>query len=158
MSDLPPERFDRLEERVTDLVIRLILLGLFAWLSLALIRPFLPILAWAVVLAVALAPVQGWLAARLGGGRRIAAALLVMAMLAVVIGPVAALATSFVETVQILAARVEAGILRFPEPPPRLSALPVVGESVQEFWRLASISLESVLVRTATSSHRSARE
>jgi predicted PurR-regulated permease PerM len=144
---VPPEGLDHLEERVTDLFIRLILLGLFGYLSLALIHPFLPVVIWAIVLAVALAPMHAWLAARLGGRRRIAAVLLTLAALAVVIGPVAALAGSFVETVHGLAARVEEGILRVPEAPPRLGSLPVVGERIQEFWRLASTSLEAALVR-----------
>jgi predicted PurR-regulated permease PerM len=143
----PPERLDQLEARVTDLVIRLILLGLFAYLSLALIRPFLPIVAWAVILSVALAPVHGWLSRRLGGRRQVAAFLLTLVMLAVVIGPVAALARSLVETVYGVVARAGEGSLRFPELPARLGALPLVGERIQEFWRLASTGFEGVFVR-----------
>jgi predicted PurR-regulated permease PerM len=125
LSDTPPDRFEQLEARVTDLIIRLILLGIFVYLSLALIRPFLPIVVWAVVLAVALAPLHAWLAGRLGGRRRLAAVLLVLAALVVVIGPVAALAGSFVETVQGLVARANQGILQLPDAPPRLGSLPV---------------------------------
>ena len=57
---------DDLETRVTDLVIRLIILGLFAYLSLGLLRPFVSMFVWAVILTVALFPVYRSLAA--GGG------------------------------------------------------------------------------------------
>jgi predicted PurR-regulated permease PerM len=147
VSDIPPERFDQLEARVTDLVIRLILLGLFAYLSLALIRPFLPIVVWAVILAVALAPVHAWLADRLGGRRRLAAILLALVMMSVVIGPVAALAGSLVESVQGLVVRLNQGILRFPEAPPHLGSLPVIGARIQEFWTLASTNVEGAVLR-----------
>ncbi len=93
-SDLPPGRGEHFEAQVTDLVIRLIILGLFAYLSLSLIRPFLPILVRAVILAVALAPLPEWLARRLNGSRRLAAILVMLVVLIVAIGPVAALAAA----------------------------------------------------------------
>ena len=132
---------------MTDLVIRLSLLGLFVYLSLALIRPFLLMGVWAIILAVALAPVHRWLAGCLGGRRRLAAVILTIIALIIVIGPVAALTANFVETAREIGARAKTGMLRFPEPPPRLSAIPVVGERIHEFWGLASTSLESLLVR-----------
>ncbi|MDS9469808.1 AI-2E family transporter [Paracoccus sp. MBLB3053] len=145
MSEAP--RSDQIETRVTDLVIRLALLGLFLYLSFALIRPFLPVLVWAVVLAVALAPVHEWLAARLGGRRRVAAVLLTILMVVVVLGPVAALAGSLVETVHALLARLHGGPLHLPDPPQRLAALPLVGERVQELWQLSSANIEDLLRR-----------
>lgn len=144
MSDKPEG--DAIETRVTDLIIRLSLLGLFIYLSFALIRPLLPILVWAVVLAVALAPVQDWLSARLGG-RRIAAVLLGLLMLAVVIGPVAALSTSLVETVHVLIDRIQSEALHLPPPPPRLADLPMVGPSFEAAWQLASTNLEELVSR-----------
>lgn len=147
LNDRPSNPF---EARVTDLVIRLSLLGVFVYLSLALIRPFLLIGVWAIILAVALSPVHGWLARRLGGRRRLAAVILTLIALVVVIGPVAALTASFVETARELGARASTGMLRLPQPPPGLSAIPVIGERIHEFWGLASTSLEGVLVRYGT--------
>lgn len=45
---------ERLEARAADFVIRLALLGLVAYCSLDLVRLFVPIIIWAVLLAVAL--------------------------------------------------------------------------------------------------------
>ena len=47
-------RTDQLEAGATDFVVRLAFLGLFAWWSLELVRPFVPIVIWSILLAVAL--------------------------------------------------------------------------------------------------------
>ena len=57
----------KVESRVTDMIVRLTLLGLFVFWALDLVGPFLPVVIWSVLLAVALYPVHAWLAARLGG-------------------------------------------------------------------------------------------
>ena len=52
-----PSRHDVEEGRVTDRVIRLAFLGLFAWWSIGLVLPFVGFAIWSVILAVALNPV-----------------------------------------------------------------------------------------------------
>jgi predicted PurR-regulated permease PerM len=147
MNEIPPGKLDELDARVTDLVIRLLLLGLFAYLSLMLVRPFLPMLVWAVVLAVSLAPVHDWLARHLGGSRRIAATLLTLAMLAVVVGPVAALAGNLVENVQHIVSGSRDGTLSLPALPARLATFPLVGEQIVSVWTLASTNLDGFVAR-----------
>ena len=66
----------KLDARATDFVVRLAFLGLFAWWSVELVRPFLPIVIWAILLAVALYPLFAWLARRLGGHRGLAATII----------------------------------------------------------------------------------
>ncbi len=146
MSDTPRNRGDQIEARATDLVIRLALFGLFVYLALALVRPFLPMVIWAIVLAVVLAPVHRWISDRLGGRRRLAAILLTLLMLAVVIGPVAALSSSLVETVHGIASRAREGTLQLPAPPPSLASLPLVGERLQAVWAMASTNLDDLVM------------
>ncbi|WP_211596422.1 AI-2E family transporter [Paracoccus aestuariivivens] len=138
---------DQIDARVTDLVIRLILLGLFIVLALTLVRPFLPILVWAMVLAVALAPIHTWLSNCLRGRRKLAAFILTLAMLAVVIGPVAALAASLVESTHRLISHINGGNLKLPTPPESLSALPLIGEKIVALWSLATTNLEGLVLR-----------
>ena len=56
-----------------QLAVRLALLALLVYWTFVLIRPFVPILAWSVVLAVALYPVFSWLSGVLGGRPKLAA-------------------------------------------------------------------------------------
>jgi predicted PurR-regulated permease PerM len=142
---LSADRVHLIEARVVDLVIRLLLLGLFAYLSLALIRPFLVLVTWAIILAVALAPVHGWLVRLLGGRNRLSAVIVTLAVLLVVIGPVAALTSNLIDTVRALAHRVGTGGLQLPPPPAWLETLPLIGQQSHAFWATASDNMEGVL-------------
>ena len=143
----PAVEGQRLEARATDFVVRLAFMGLFAYWSLELVLPFVPVVTWAVVLTVALYPVYGWLARRLGGRPRLAAALLAGVVLATVLGPLGMLAKSLVQSVTGIAESLQAGALRVPPPPPWLADLPVAGEKLQEAWALASTNLDAALQR-----------
>jgi predicted PurR-regulated permease PerM len=52
-------------EAFVVLAIRLVCLGLLAYWALILIRPFLTIIVWSIIIAVALYPVFEWLSAKL---------------------------------------------------------------------------------------------
>jgi predicted PurR-regulated permease PerM len=138
---------EQLEASATDFVVRLAFLGLFAWWSLELVRPFVPIVIWAVLLAVALYPAYAWLARGLGGRRGLAATLLTGVMLATVLGPVSVLAASLAESVQWLAAGLRSGTLEVPPPPAGVGDWPVVGKQVDEAWTLAATSLDDAVTR-----------
>jgi len=132
----PRLREEQLEARATDFVVRLAFLGLFAWWSLELVRPFVPIVIWAILLAVALYPAYAWLARRLGDRRGLAATLVTLIAPATVLGPVSVLAASLTETVQWIAAGVGSSTLKVPPPPTGLEDWPVVGKQIDEAWRL----------------------
>ena len=104
----------RVEARLTDMVVRLALLGLFVFWALDLVGPFVPVVIWSVVLAVALQPVHAWIAARLGGARKLAAVILTLVLLAIIIGPMAVLGTSMAEAVAALTEGISKGTLRVP--------------------------------------------
>jgi len=132
-------------EDVIQLAIRLGLLALLVLWTFVLIRPFVPILAWSVVLAVALYPLFKWLARVLGGRPRTAAAILTIVNLAVVIGPATWLGLSAVEGVKELAAELTAGELVVPSPPEQVRNWPLIGPQLYEFWNQASSNIRVVL-------------
>ena len=136
-----------IEARATDFVVRLAFLGLFAWWSLDLVRPFLPVVVWAILLAVALYPAYAWLARRLGGWRGAAAALLTAVVLATILGPVSLLVASVTDSVHWLADGLQSGSLRVPPPPTDLDTWPVVGKPLDEAWALASTNLDDALTK-----------
>jgi predicted PurR-regulated permease PerM len=137
----------RMEARATDFVVRLAVLGVFAYWSLELVRPFLPIVVWAVVLAVALHPVYAWLAGHLGARKGLAALLVTLVVLAVVLGPVSLLAASLAESLHWLAAGLQSGSIRVPPPPADVAGWPLIGERVNEAWDLASTNLDAAIDR-----------
>ncbi|HMQ91527.1 MAG TPA: AI-2E family transporter [Amaricoccus sp.] len=138
---------DRLEAGATDFVVRLAFLGLFAWWSLELVRPFLPIVIWAILLAVALYPSYAWIARRLGDRRGLAATVLTLIALATVLGPVSVLAASLAESVQWLASGLHSGTLRVPPPPTEVAEWPILGEQIDEVWNLAATNFDDAVHR-----------
>jgi predicted PurR-regulated permease PerM len=112
-----------------------------------LVRPFVPVVIWAVLLTAALYPAYAWLARRLGDRRGLAAIIITGLALATVLGPVSVLAASLTESVYWLANGVQTGTLRVPPPPPAVETWPVVGDKVNEVWVLASTNLDAALHR-----------
>ncbi len=123
-----------IERLVTDIAIKLGVLGLFLYWSMTLIAPFAIILVWAVILTVALYPVYEEGRDRLGGRGWIAATLLTLLGLAVIVGPAGTMAVRLTEEAHELVKEAEAGEFRLPQPPEQLRRIPVVGEELYLNW------------------------
>jgi predicted PurR-regulated permease PerM len=130
---------------VIEIAVHLGVIGFLAYFTFTLILPFAPVVLWSVVLTVALYPVFDWLANRLHGRRRLAAALLTLLGLVVVIGPVTWLGIGLVEGGRELVARVNEGQLSIPPPRESVKDWPLVGAFVYDYWARASTNLASVL-------------
>lgn len=134
-----PER-QRVITLSVDVFLTIAVVALLAWLSLRIVAPFASILIWAVILAVALDPAFRWLKARLGSGGRAATAI-ALAGLALVLGPMIAVADSAIGTLGALAAHVSDGTLSVPPPPEEVRNWPLVGERLHAAWARASENL-----------------
>jgi predicted PurR-regulated permease PerM len=136
-------------EDLIQLAIRLGLLAFLIYWTFVLIRPFVPILAWSIVLAVALYPVFNLLARLLGGRPRLAAAILTVINLGIVIGPATWLGLSAVEGVKDLAANLNAGNLAVPSPPDGVKSWPLIGPQLFELWNQSSNNIRAALREVA---------
>ncbi|MCJ9699524.1 MULTISPECIES: AI-2E family transporter [unclassified Bradyrhizobium] len=134
-------------EDVIQLVIRLGLLALLIVWTFYLVRPFVTILVWALVLAVAFNPVFVLLAKILGGRAKLAAVILTAINLAIVIGPAAWLGLGAVDGIRAFAGELAAGDLAIPSPPATIKTWPLIGTQLYDFWDQASTNLRSVLQR-----------
>jgi predicted PurR-regulated permease PerM len=136
-------------EDVIQLAIRLGLLAFLIYWTFVLVRPFVPIVAWSVVLAVAFYPVFSGLAKLLGGRAKLAAAILTAVNLAIVIGPATWLGLGAVEGLKEIAGQLSAGGLAVPSPPGRIRDWPLVGPQFYDLWDQASINLRAFLREVA---------
>src|ERR1700738_2123836 len=93
-------RENRSGEEIIQLAVRLGLLAFLLYWSFVLVRPFIPIFAWSVVLAVALYPAFNWLSA---GRPKLAAAIITSVNLAIVIGPATWLGLGLIESLRSFA-------------------------------------------------------
>jgi len=134
---------------IIQLAIRLGLLALLVYWTFLLIRPFVPILAWSIVLAVALFPVFDLLSRLLGGRPSLAAAILTLVGLGIVIGPATWLGLSALDEVRDFAGNLSAGSLTVPTPPERVRNWALVGPKLYDLWAQASGNLRSALREVA---------
>src|SRR5215467_3748498 len=142
-------RRDRQATPVVELAIRLAALGLLLYLALILVRPFISIVIWSVVIAVALYPGFDWMARQLGGRRRLAAVIITIVSLLVVIGPATWLVLGLVDSVRFVSQQFDVSTLVLPLPPLSVKSWPLFGDPIYDFWTLASTNLKAALAKVA---------
>lgn len=134
---------------VIQLAIRLGLLAFLIYWTFILIRPFLPILAWSIVLTVALYPVFDFLSRLIGGHPKFAAAILTLINLGLVIGPATWLGLNALDGVKEFAGNLSSGSLTVPSPPESVNHWPFIGPQLYEFWNRASSNIRAALHEVA---------
>jgi predicted PurR-regulated permease PerM len=148
-SDHDQSSRDQVTAASVELTIRLGILGLLLYLSFTLVRPFISIAIWSVVLTVALYPVYDWIVAHLGGRRRLAALLLTIFSLLIVIGPATWLVLGLIDSLGTLSEHLDLSALTLPPPPETVKRWPIVGEPIYQFWNLASTNLRAAFAQIA---------
>jgi len=128
-----------------DVLIRAGLVIVLALLCYRVFAPFLTLIAWSLILAVTLYPMQQSLARRMGGRQGLAATLLVLAGIVLIIVPTAVLLSSVGDSVRGLVADVQNNSLRLPPPNESVAKWPVVGDKVFAIWTQAHNDLPALV-------------
>ncbi len=136
---------DQLTASFIATAVRLGVLALLVYWSWVLVRPFISIGIWSVVLTVALYPVFEWTSFRLGGRRRLAAALITILGLLIVIGPATWLALGLVDSLRMISERLDFSSLTIPPPLKSVKDWPLIGNPIYQFWDLASTNFQAAL-------------
>ena len=131
--------------RALEATIHIGLTVLLAAACLLILRPFIPLLAWGIIIAVAAYPAFKRLQKLMGGRGVLAAVFFTSILLAVLILPVFLLAGSLVEGVQAVTAHVKSGAAIVPPPPPGIAGWPLIGTPLTKVWLLASRDLTELL-------------
>ena len=122
---------------------------LLAASCLFILRPFVPLLTWGIIIAVAAYPTFKKLEKLMGGRGVLAAVLFTLILLAVLILPVFLLAGSLIDGVQVATAHVKSGAAIIPPPPPSIAGWPMIGAPLAKMWLLASRDLTALIVEYA---------
>jgi predicted PurR-regulated permease PerM len=133
--------------RAVEVSINVGLVFVLAAVCFLILRPFLPLLTWGIIIAVACHPVFRKLQ-RLSGIRQSLAALLcTLFLLAILVVPAIFLAQGLIQSIQSLAAKLKQGSAIVPSPPPAIGSWPIVGAPLQRMWELAHADLGQALSR-----------
>ncbi|MFV2007745.1 MAG: AI-2E family transporter [Longimicrobiales bacterium] len=130
-----------------DVALRLTLAAsLIIWIFFIL-RPFMIVLLWAVILAVAFEGAFEKLCRMVGGRRRVAATVFSILAIGLVVYPSYVIGGSVVGSIRSVQGALAEGTLQAPPPPERLRNVPAVGESAYEAWLLVSDDLQQAMVQ-----------
>ena len=109
------------------------------------IKPFIGIVMWGLIIAVALYPLHLGLAARLGGRQKTSATLLVLLGLLILLLPSYYFAESSIAGLKTLSASLDEGSVDIPPPDPSVADWPLIGEKTFAIWSDAASNLEATL-------------
>jgi predicted PurR-regulated permease PerM len=132
-------------KRALNAAIQIGILFLLASWCIDIIRPFVGIVAWAAIIAVAIYPLHLKLAGMLGGKQKLSATIIVLIGLSILVIPTWSLTGSSIETAQNLAQGLEEGTLKVPPPNESVESWPLVGEKVYKLWSSAASNLQDTL-------------
>ena len=135
----------RLASLLTDVLIRVGLVLALVMLCYRIFSPFLTLMVWALILAVAMYPLHRSLARRVGGKQWLAATLLVLVSVAVIVVPAAVLTSSLGDSVREFIEAVHNNTLKIPAPRPGVEAWPVVGGKIHDLWSKAHADLPALV-------------
>lgn len=125
------------------------LLFLMAAWCLKIITPFIGIVAWAAIIAVAVYPLHCKLARKLGDKQKLSAVIIVLIGLSIMLLPTWHLTGSSIDTAQELAGSLENGTLEIPPPADKVADWPLIGKRVHGAWSEAATNLEAMLHKHA---------
>lgn len=147
--NLPPMPDHEVEKRLSalllDVLIRAGLVLALVVLCHKVFAPFLPLMLWALILAVTLYPIHQHIAKRMGDRQGLAATLLVLVGVVLIAGPTTVLVSSLGDSLQDLINNVKDNTLHIPAPSPKVAEWPLIGKKVHAFWSQAYTDLPSVV-------------
>lgn len=133
------------EKNAIESAIKIAILATLVLATFRIIQPFIMPVLWGVIIAVAVEPLIGSIATRMGGRRKLAATLFSLLVIAALVIPSVMLVSSSIDTMQTVSTRLENDTLKVPPPPAKVQDWPLIGTSLYKSWTLASTNLDAAL-------------
>lgn len=123
--------------------INIVLLTLLLVWSFMIVKPFVTLIVWSIIVAVALYPMyQKLLKLTKGKKKGLVTSVFVLVLLALIITPTINLTSSLIDSGQEIYAKFEEGNLKVPPPKEDIKDWPFIGENLYSTWSKASADLE----------------
>jgi len=132
---------------IYDIVIRLAFLAFIVAWCLMILLPFVSIMLWSIILALAFAPLHRNLVRLMRGKPRIASAIIVLLCLAVIVVPLWFFMDSLIREALQLKDSFIGGNLVIPPPPETVKTWPIIGNPLYDLWHSASVDLQGTIIK-----------
>ncbi len=132
---------------IYESTIRLLILLLIIVWCLLIIYPFVNIVLWSFILAMALFPLHNGLAKKLGNKPKLASFILVFSILTLILLPASLLIDSLIEEVMELKTAFDEGRLTISAPNEKVKELPLIGNKIFDLWSAFANNFEQTLLK-----------
>ena len=135
------------EEKVSlaiEIAIKVGLVAMVVYLSYLIAKPFMAIVVWGIIIAVAISPLIDTIEKRIGHRKKIIIAITI-AVIAALLIPTYLLSGKMVETSQTIVHTMQDGNISVPPPTEKVKEWPIIGEKAYAFWDSASKNLKAAL-------------
>ena len=129
--------------------IQIAAITLLAYWCLSIVAPFINMVLWGLIIAVALYPLHLSLSAKMGGKQKWSATIFVLVGLTILIVPTWMLTESSVDALSRLSTGLTEGTFTVQPPNPSVAEWPLIGSTVFDFWTSAAHNLEATLQKYA---------
>lgn len=130
-----------------EIAVRLaLLIALIGW-CLTILRPFIPLLIWGVIIAVATYPFFNTLSKKFGNRKGLTASLIVIFFLLIILIPCILLADSLLDGIHHLREAYNQDGHLIPPPPDSVSNWPAITKPLIDIWKLASSSTQAFVLQ-----------
>ncbi|MFC0398832.1 AI-2E family transporter [Paraburkholderia rhizosphaerae] len=138
-----------LSKELLDVLIRAGLIAVLAIFCFRVFVPFLDLMAWAVILAITLYPLQVRLRRTFGNKDGGIATLIILVALAIILLPTYLLGVAVADSIQHAMMIVKSGSFRIPPPDESVASWPLIGQRVFDFWQQAATDLTGLVHKFA---------
>jgi predicted PurR-regulated permease PerM len=140
----PPSNEHNHVTRSLEVTIKVgLVLALIVWCFMIL-KPFLMITLWGIILAVAIYPLFNWMSVRFGNRKKLASIVVTTFFLILILLPILLLGGSLADAVGYLKESLIAGKSLIPPPPADVKSYPLIGPELFDLWQHASENLADV--------------
>lgn len=131
-----------------DVYIKIVLLSLLLVWSFYIVKPFVTLIVWSIIVAVALYPFyQKILKLTKGKKKGLVTGLFTLVLVALIIVPTVSLTSSIIDSGQEVYQSFDEGTLKVPPPAATVKEWPLVGEKIYSAWSAASRDMENFIVK-----------
>jgi len=128
-----------------EIAIRLgVIFLILAW-CLQILTPFIGLVAWGAIIAVAIYKPFQKLVDKLGGRKKLALTLVAVGSIAAILIPVVSLSSSMIESATTISGNINAGTIQIAPPSESVREWPLIGENTYAIWHQASVDLSALL-------------
>jgi len=131
--------------RAVEVSIHIGLIALLAITCFVILRPFLPLIVWGIIIAISVYPLYQRLQIALHYRGVVCSVLITLGLLALLICPIVLLAGTLVGGIQSVAAFLKEENPKLPALPASIESWPVIGVRLKAAWSLVSTNLSTAL-------------